>query len=99
VVHRLKCVIDADGKHSALFACIAELFQHLDIEVITVFLFARVELMELCHDTDELAAFLHAVHLCQITLNIAVQKMHSVLEMQALLSALSKMHMICKWSS
>jgi len=26
--------MDADGRHSALFACIAELFQHLDIEVI-----------------------------------------------------------------
>jgi len=31
---RLKCVVDADGRHSALFACIAELFQNLDIEVI-----------------------------------------------------------------
>jgi len=34
VVCRLKCVVDGDGKHSALFACIAEIFQHLDIEVI-----------------------------------------------------------------
>ena len=34
VICRLKCVVDADGKHSALFACVAELFQHLDIEVI-----------------------------------------------------------------
>jgi len=35
--YRLKCVVDADGKHSAFFACIAELFQHLDIDVITAF--------------------------------------------------------------
>jgi len=34
VTGRLKCVVDEDGRHSALFACIAEMFQHLDIEVV-----------------------------------------------------------------
>jgi len=52
VIHRLKCVVDADGRHCALFGCIAELFQHLDIEVITAFLSATVEQMDLHHGVD-----------------------------------------------
>ena len=43
--------MDEDGQQSALFACIAELFQHLDTEVILILLAAEVDAknVELSH--------------------------------------------------
>jgi len=56
--------MDADGQHSALFACIAEMFQHLDIEVVTAVFFAKVEQTELNHDTSMLVALFNVAQLC-----------------------------------